>query len=121
MDSAAAWMSPFLGAEQQIMNDRTNYSGHYSGPRPQGIVFRLLGKGNARFSPYMCLSYVDYEAGRDIKLDFGSYDVVMRAAGGFSLDSTFEAIAHQDCSEISEKEGMLSIEIIEKEEGGNKV
>jgi hypothetical protein len=89
----------------------------HNGQRPQGIVFRLGGrKRTARFSPYMWLSHVDYEAGREIKLDFSRYDIVLRATEDYSLDTIFEAIARNECSEISEKEGALTIEIIEKEE-----
>ena len=85
--------------------------------RPQGIVFRMAnGKGNARFSPYMWLSHADYEAGREIKLDFSRYDIVLRAFTDYSLDNLFEAIARNECSEIAEKDGALTIEIIEKEE-----
>jgi hypothetical protein len=85
--------------------------------RPFGIVFRLGGrKGPARFSPYMWLSHADYEAGREIKLDFSRYDVVLRATENYSLDPIFEAIARNECTEISEKEGALTIEIIEKNE-----
>ena len=85
--------------------------------RPQGIVFRMgNGKGNARFSPYMWLSHADYEAGREIKLDFSRYDVVLRATETNSLHGIFAAIARNECSEIAEKDGVLTIEIIEKEE-----
>jgi len=85
--------------------------------RPQGIVFRMgSGKRNARFSPYMWLSHADYEAGREIKLDFSRYDIVLRAFTDHSLDNLFEAIARNQCSEIAEKDGALTIEIIEKEE-----
>jgi len=85
--------------------------------RPQGIVFRMGSrKGNARFSPYMWLSHADYEAGREIKLDFSRYDIVLRAFTDYSLDNLFEAIARNECSEIAEKDGALTIEIIEKEE-----
>jgi hypothetical protein len=85
--------------------------------RPQGIVFRMASrKGNARFSPYMWLSHADYEAGREIKLDFSRYDIVLRAFTDYSLDNLFEAIARNECSEIAEKDGALTIEIIEKEE-----
>ena len=104
------------------MNDRTNYSGHYTGKqteqRPQGIVFRFgANHRSARFSPYMWLSHADY-SGRELKLDFGRYDVVVRSAATHSLDidSIFEAITRHECGEISEIEGELSIEIIEKEE-----
>jgi hypothetical protein len=38
----------------------------------------------------MWLSHADYEAGREIKLDFSRYDVVLRAPEHFSLDSIFE-------------------------------
>jgi hypothetical protein len=94
----------------------TESSGH-NGKRPQGIVFKLGGrKGNARYSPYMWLSHADYEAGREIKLDFSRYDVVLRATEHYSLDTIFEAISRNECSEISEKEGALTIEIIEKDE-----
>jgi hypothetical protein len=101
------------------MNERGNYSGHFSGPsvssHAQGIVFRLAGK-ISRFSPYMWLNYVDIEAGRQIKLDFGRYDVVIRGSESYylELDKIFEAITRHECSEIAE--GELSIEIIEKEE-----
>ena len=102
------------------MSERTNYGGHYSEHlRPQGIVFRLEGKGNARFSPYMWLSHADYEAGLMLKLDFGRYDVVLRSVEPYFLDSIFQAITRHDCSEIAEKVGEggeLSIKIIEKEE-----
>ena len=85
--------------------------------RPQGIVFRMGGKkGNARFSPYMWLSHADYEAGREIQLDFSRYDIVLRATEHYSLDGIFAAISKHECSEIAEKEGALTIEIIEKEE-----
>jgi len=81
----------------------TDSSGH-NGQRPQGIVFWLGGrKGTARFSPYMWLSHADYEAGREIKLDFSRYDVVLRATENYSLDNLFEAIARNECSEIAEK------------------
>jgi hypothetical protein len=94
-----------------------NKNGASNGARPQGIVFWLGSrKRTARFSPYMWLSHVDYEAGREIKLDFSRYDVVLRATENYSLDSIFEAISRNECSEISEKEGSLTIEIIEKEE-----
>jgi hypothetical protein len=94
----------------------TDSAGH-NGQRPQGIVFRLGGrKGNARYSPYMWLSHADYEAGREIKLDYSRYDIVLRATENHSLDSIFESIARNECSEIAEKEGALTIEIIEKEE-----
>ena len=74
--------------------------------RPQGIVFRLGGrKGTARFSPYMWLSHADYEAGREVKLDFSRYDVVLRATEHYSLESIFEAITRHECSEISGKRG----------------
>jgi hypothetical protein len=88
-------------------------------PQPQGIVFRMGGtKGTARFSPYVWLSFCDYEiAGRTLKLDFSRYDVVLRAAENHSLDKLFTAIAKNDCSEVAEKAGALTIEIIEKEEG----
>jgi hypothetical protein len=92
-------------------------SAGHNGQRPQGIVFRLGGrKGTARFSPYMWLSHADYEAGREIKLDFSRYDVVLRATENYALDGIFEAICRNECSEISEKEGALTIEIIEKDE-----
>jgi hypothetical protein len=58
----------------------------------------------------------DYEAGREIKLDFSRYDIVLRAFTDYSLDNLFEAIARNQCSEIAEKDGALTIEIIEKEE-----
>jgi hypothetical protein len=88
-------------------------------PHPQGIVFRMGGKqGIARFSPYGWLSFCDYEiAGRTLKLDFSRYDVVLRAAENQSLDNLFAAIAQNECSEVAEKDGMMTIEIIEKEEG----
>ena len=60
--------------------------------------------------------HVDYEVGREIKLDFSRYDVVLRCTETYSLDSVFEAICRNECSEISEKEGALTIEIVEKEE-----
>ena len=108
------------GGIAEPMNERTNYSGHYSGQhaetRPQGIVFRFgANHRSARFSPYMWLSHADYY-GRELKLDFGRYDVVIRSAVTFSLDIIFEAIVCHECREISEKEGSLSIEIIEKED-----
>ena len=57
-------------------------NGASNGQRPQGIVFRLGGrKGTARFSPYIWLVHADYEAGREIKLDFSRYDVVLRCNG----------------------------------------
>ena len=91
------------------MNEKTNYSGHYTGqqtePRPQGIVFRFgANHRSARFSPYMWLSHVDYY-GRELKLDFGRYDVVVRFAATHSLDinSTFEAITRHECAEIWKK------------------
>lgn len=94
-----------------------NINGASNGPRPQGIVFRLGGrKGTVRFSPYIWLSHADYEAGREIKLDFSRYDVVLRSTENYSLDSIFEAITRNECSEIAEKDGVLTIEIIEKEE-----
>lgn len=88
-------------------------------PHPQGIVFRMGGKqGVARFSPYGWLSFCDHEiAGRTMKLDFSRYDVVLRAAESHSLDKLFAAVAKNECSEIAEKAGALTIEIIEKEEG----
>ena len=60
-------------------------------PHPQGIVFRMGGtKGTARFSPYVWLSFCDYEiAGRTLKLDFSRYDVVLRAAENHSLEKLF--------------------------------
>jgi hypothetical protein len=89
------------------------------GQRPVGIVFRLGGrKGTARFTPYIWLSHVDYEVGREIKLDFSRYDVVLRCTETYALDSVFEAICRNECSEISEKEGALTIEIVEKDEVG---
>jgi hypothetical protein len=83
---------------------------------PQGIVFRMGGKhGTARFSPYGWLSYCDYEIGsRTVKLDFSRYEVVLRAAVNHSLDTLFSAIVKNECSEVSEKAGALTIEIIEK-------
>jgi hypothetical protein len=94
----------------------TESAGH-NGQRPQGIVFTLGGrKGSLRYSPYMWLSHADYEAGREIKLDFSRYDIVLRATENYSLDSIFEAIARNECSEIAAKEGALTIEIIEKDE-----
>jgi hypothetical protein len=88
-------------------------------PHPQGIVFRMGGeKGTARFSPYGWLSFCDYEiTGRTVKLDFSRYDVVLRATVNHSLDTLFAAIAKNECSEVAEKAGALTIEIIEKEEG----
>ena len=88
-------------------------------PHPQGIVFRMGGKkGTARFSPYGWLSFCDYEiAGRTLKLDFSRYDVVLRAAENHSLEKLFAAVAKNECSEVAEKDGALTIEIIEKEEG----
>ena len=88
-------------------------------PHPQGIVFRIGGKeGFARFSPYAWLSCCDYElVGRTVKLDFSRYDVVLRAAENHSLDKLFAAVANNECSEVAEKPGTLTIEIIEKEEG----
>jgi hypothetical protein len=87
-------------------------------PHPQGIVFRMGGtKGIARFSPYVWLSFCDYEiAGRTLKLDFSRYDVVLRAAENHSLDNLFSAIAKNECSEVAEKDAVLTIEIIEKED-----
>ena len=87
-------------------------------PHPQGIVFRLGGQnGTARFSPYGWLSSCDYEiAGRTLKLDFSRYDMIVRAAENHSLDKLFAAIAKNECSELAEKAGVLTIEIIEKEE-----
>jgi hypothetical protein len=88
-------------------------------PQSQGVVFRMGGeKGIARFSPYVWLSYCDYEiGGRTVKLDFSRYDVVLRAAENHSLDKFFAAVAKNDCSGVAEKDGALTIEIIEKEEG----
>ena len=75
-------------------------------------------EGVVRFSPYGWLSFCDYEtAGRTLKLDFSRYDVVLRAAENHSLDSLFGAIAKNECREVAEKSGALTIEIIEKEEG----
>jgi hypothetical protein len=100
------------------MNDRTNYSGHYSGPttapRPQGIIFRFSGT-TARYCPYMWLNYADYEAAEQIKLDFGRYDVVVRGTESDHLNKVFEAVTRHECGEILEA-GSISIEIIEKEE-----
>jgi len=42
--------------------------------------------------------------------------VVLRAPEHNFLESIFEAITRHECDEISEKEGALTIEIIEKEE-----
>jgi hypothetical protein len=88
-------------------------------PHPQGIVFRTGGKnGTARFAPYGWLSFCDYEiASRTLKLDFSRYDVVLRAAENHSLDTLFAAIAKNECSDVAEKAGAVTIEIIEKEEG----
>jgi hypothetical protein len=88
-------------------------------PHPLGIVFCMGGKeGVARFAPYGWLSFCDHEvAGRTIKLDFSRYDVVLRAAENHSLDKLFTAIAKNECSQVAEKAGTLTIEIIEKEEG----
>jgi hypothetical protein len=88
-------------------------------PHPQGIVFRMGGeKGTARFSPYGWLSFCDYEiAGRTLKLDFSRYDVIVRAAENQSLDTIFTAIAKNECSEVAEKPGALTIEIVEREDG----
>jgi hypothetical protein len=87
-------------------------------PRPPGIVFRMGGtKGTARYSPYGWLAFCDYEiAARTMKLDFSRYDVVLRAAENHSLDKLFAAIAKNECSEVAEKPGMMTIEVIEKEE-----
>jgi len=86
--------------------------------RPPGIVFRMGGKdGLARFSPYGWLSSCDHEiAGRTLKLDFSRYDVVLRAAEHHSLDRLFAAVTKNECSEVAEKAGALTIEIVEKEE-----
>jgi len=88
-------------------------------PRPPGIVFRMGGeKVTARYSCYGWLSFCDYEiAARTMKLDFSHYDVVLRAAENHSLDQLFAAIAKNECSEVAEKAGALTIEIIEKEAG----
>jgi hypothetical protein len=64
----------------------------------------------------MWLSHAEYEAGREIKLDFSRYDVVLRAPEHNPLERICEAITRHECGEISEKEGALTIEIIEKEE-----
>lgn len=99
------------------MSERSNYGGHYGtqqetrAPHPHGIVFRK--EGSARFSPYMWLSYAEIEVGRQIKLDFGHYDVVVRSRSPGLLQSTFEEISRHDCREIVENAG-VSIEIIEK-------
>jgi hypothetical protein len=102
------------------MNERSNFLGHYeksapyAPPRPQGIVFRRAGY--CRFSPYMWLNYVDFEE-RLLKLDFGAYDVVVRSPRPqSSLVDIFSEITRHECSVIEEKEGSISIEIIEKEE-----
>jgi hypothetical protein len=88
-------------------------------PHPPGIVFRIGGKdGLTRFSPYGWLSFCEHEiAGRTLKLDFSRYDVVLRAAENHSLIHLFAAIAKNECSEVAEKPGVLTIEIIEKEVG----
>jgi hypothetical protein len=88
-------------------------------PHPQGVVFRMGGKeGVARFAPYGWLSFCDHEiASRTVKLDFSRYDVVLRAGDNHSLDSLFAAIARNECSEVGEKPGALTIEIIEKDDG----
>jgi hypothetical protein len=100
---------------EKLMNDKSVHNGQ----RPQGIVFRMGGrKGHARFSPYMWLSHADYAGGRELHLDFSRYDVVLRATEQYSLDSIFGEITRHECSEIAEKEGELTIEIIEKEEAG---
>lgn len=102
------------------MSERSNYHGHYGEQRresrPQGIVFWFGGKPDgARFAPYVWLSHADYEVGSSVKLDFGRYDMVLRSQH-YSLANIFQAITRYECEEISEKEGELSIEIIEKEE-----
>ncbi|HEY5811708.1 MAG TPA: hypothetical protein VIT23_03530 [Terrimicrobiaceae bacterium] len=82
-----------------------------------GIVFRMGGKkGAARFSPYVWLIYCDYEiGGRTLKLNYSGYDVVLKAAESHMMDKLFAAIAKNECEEIEEKSGVLTIEIIEKE------
>jgi hypothetical protein len=70
---------------------------------------------SARYSPYMWLSYADYEVGRQIKLDFGHYDIVVRSNSPDVLTATFGQITRHELSEIWEEEG-TSIEIIEKED-----
>ena len=70
------------------------------------------------FLLYGWLSFCDYDiAGRTLKLDFSRYDVVLRTAENHSLDKLFTAIVKNDCSEVAEKAGALTIEIIEKEAG----
>lgn len=88
-------------------------------PRSPGIVFRMGGKkGTARYSPYGWLAFCDYEiAARTMKFDFSHYDVILRAAENHSLDKLFAAVAQNECSEIVEKAGALTIEVIEKEDG----
>jgi hypothetical protein len=88
-------------------------------PHAQGIVFRMGGKeGVARFSAYGWLSSCDHEiASRVLKLDFSRYDVILRATANHSLDRLFAAIAKNECSEVAEKAGALTIEIIEKDGG----
>jgi hypothetical protein len=52
-------------------------------------VFRLGGpKGTARFAPYIWLNHLDYEVGREIKLDFSRYDVVLRCTETYALVSS---------------------------------
>jgi hypothetical protein len=86
-------------------------------PHPQGIVFRIAGEnGTARFSPYGWLSSCDHEIScRTVKLDFSRYDVVLRAGENHSLHKLFAAVAKNECSEVAEKSGALTIEIIEKD------
>ena len=67
----------------------------------------------------MWLSYADYQP-RELRLDFGGYDVVVRSAASGSLDDIFESITRHEGGSIAEKEGELSIEIIEKEEEAAK-
>ena len=50
-----------------------------------------------------------------MRLDFSRYDVLLRASENHSLDQLFAAVAKNECSEVAEKAGTLTIEIIEKE------
>jgi hypothetical protein len=83
-------------------------------PHPQGIVFRMGEKDSlACFSPYTWLTFCDHEVtARTLKLDFSRYDVVLRAADNHSLSHLFAAIAKNECSEVAEKQGTLTIEAI---------
>jgi hypothetical protein len=63
------------------------------------------------------LSFCDYEIpGRTLKLDFSRYDAVLRATENHSLEKLFAANTKNECSEVGEKAGALTIEIIGKEE-----